>query len=90
MLFFGAVSRTVIAQMTGDPFVLVIDLDQAFAGPNQHRFAGVLVGNAVVVFLETDMIVDMDFGLLDLEILKRIVRQRLQSIFLDLLKQFSA
>jgi len=89
VLFLGAVSLVAAAFVAGDPFLLGIDLDQALAGPDQHCFAGVLVRDAVVVFLEADVIVKMDFGLLDLEILKGIVGQRLQSGLFDLLEQLS-
>ena len=89
VLCLGAVSPVAAALVAGDPFPLGIDLDQSLAGPDQHRFAGVLVRDAVVVFLEADVIVEVDFGLLDLEILKWIVRQRLQGGLLDLLEQFA-
>ena len=87
MVLLGAVARSVAAHMAGDPLVLVIDLDETLAGPDQHCLAGVAVGDTVVMLFEGDMVVDVDFDLLDLQVVKRVCRQRLQGGFFLLLKQ---
>ena len=64
MVFEGGKSaRAVDSGVTGHPVVFEQDFHGVFGEPHVHLFFGQLIGNAVEVAVDFDMVVDVDPGL---------------------------
>jgi len=74
----GVTIRRVGPGVRGDALALMEDLDGGGGGPDLHLALGELVGYAVPVAVELDVIVDVDAYRLPLAVLVALGRQRLQ------------
>src|SRR5271166_3982457 len=78
------------AQMDGDAFAFVEDLDTAGGQPRFDLGAGEAVGDGVIVGVDIDVIVDANPAHAPFAVFVWLARQRLERRPIDLLKQLAA
>jgi hypothetical protein len=86
----GVPARGLDTAMRSHALVLVVDLDRQLGSADVDLFVDEGVGDAVVVFFELDVVVDVDAGLLPDRKFVGLFGQRLQGRPVQLLKELAA
>ncbi len=83
----GIASPTVASAMSGNPMPFEKDLSRGPRETNIHLFMDELIGNAVVVVIDLDVIIDIDPGFLPVGKDIGLSRERFESWFIGAFKQ---